>query len=175
MNSCELVISVVCFLDCRSPSQASSTASICSIPGVRLQSHLGISLSVFEQQLNPSDNMLRGARERAPQFAPFPKSTFKSLPFRKLSELIPNVSNFFLARVKTSLQEISYFQFPSFMDLSSIPSVIGLKRFSCVFLFSNSGLDASVVRCQVALFPSRWLCDSLKMRKEDNELSLHND
>lgn len=55
------------------------------------------------------------------------------------------------------------------------PSPKSLAMFSCVLLFSNSGLDASVVRRQVVLFPSRWLCDSLKMREEDSELFLHND
>lgn len=54
----------------------------------------------------------------------------------------------------------------------NIPSVVRLKHSSCVFSFSDFGLDASVGGCQVALFPSRWLCDSPKMRKEDNKLSL---
>lgn len=62
----------------------------------------------FKQQLNRSENTLRAARERAPQFAPSPKSTFLNLhlPGSYLNSF-QNIPDVFLARVKTSLQKKS--------------------------------------------------------------------
>lgn len=164
------VISVVCFWDCRSMSQASSTALICNVPG--LHSHLGISSSVFQTAAQSLRKHAESCEGKSTTVRTISKIyIFEPSPSRKLFKFIPKHPRRLPCKSEdVPAKEISYFQIPSFMDLWNVPPVVRRKRPSCVFLFSNSGLDASVVRRQVALFPSRWLCDSLKMRKEDNEL-----
>lgn len=79
--------------------------------------------------------------------------------------------------MNTSLQELPIFNshFSWFCQTPPPPTSREAKTFLLRRLVSNFGLDAAVVRRQVALFPSGWLCHSLKMRKEDNEASLHDD
>lgn len=103
---------------------------------------------------------------------------FKFLSFGKLSELLRNISKCHPCKSNDTPAKTLLFTIPIFhgftWKIGSVSSVVREKR-SSFFSFSSSGLDASVVRCQVALFPSGWLCDSLKMRREDNELFFRDD